>query len=159
MVTTKQDVVIACDPGTKGAICALLINENKVKFRNTTDDFQQLLEWLNLVKSNYNLRCIVVEQVHSLPKVSAKSNFSFGRNFERVLILAHLVNVRVELVNPKVWQKFIGVKQKGPAIKKEVADIAKRLYPTAPLFGPKGGLLDGRSDSLMIAHYGAYNRN
>ena len=36
-------------------------------------------------------------------------------------------------------------------IKKEVADIASRLYPKAELHGPKGGLLDGRSDALMIA--------
>jgi hypothetical protein len=41
-----------------------------------------------------------------------------------------------------------------PADKKKfVASIALQLYPKAPLFGPKGGLLDGRADALMIAHY------
>ena len=37
--------------------------------------------------------------------------------------------------------------------KKHVASIAMQLYPKANLSGPKGGLLDGRADALMIAHY------
>ncbi len=117
-----------------------------------------MIDWISQVKQTYNLRCIIIEDVHSLPGMSAKSNFSFGRNVERVNLLAELSGVRVELIQPKKWQKFIGVKETGPAIKKEVAAIAKRLYPDASLFGPKGGLLDGRSDALMIAHYGAYNK-
>lgn len=133
-------------------------SKNNVAFQETTEDPLQLFNWFELVKQQYNLRCIIIEDVHSLPKMSAKSNFSFGRNVERVNLLAQLAKVRVELIQPKAWQKFVGVKQKGPAIKKEVAGIAQRLYPTARLFGPKGGLLDGRSDALMIAHYGAYNK-
>lgn len=159
MSQVKEDVVIGIDPGLKGAICALLIKQNKLLFRCTPEDPLLLMEFFNEVKKMYNLRCIAIEDVHSILGMSAKSNFSFGRNVERVNLLAQLTKVRIELVQPKVWQKFIGVKQKGPAIKKEVAEIASRLYPTAALFGPKGGLLDGRSDSLMIAHYAAYNRN
>lgn len=64
----------------------------------------------------------------------------------------------LDRVTPKKWQKFIGVTAKGDAIKKNVAEIAARLYPNAQLHGPRGGLLDGRSDALMIAHYAAYNR-
>jgi len=30
------------------------------------------------------------------------------------------------------------------------------LYPQAELHGKQGGLLDGRSDSLMIAYYGLH---
>lgn len=158
MPQVKEDVVIGIDPGLSGAICALLINQNKVTFKSTAEDPLILFNWFEQMKSTYNLRCITIEDVHSLLGMSAKSNFSFGRNVERVNLLAQLSKVRVELVTPKVWQKFVGIKQKGPAIKKEVAEIAARLYPNAPLYGPKGGLLDGRSDSLMIAHYAAYNR-
>lgn len=114
--------------------------------------------WFNTLKTEYNLRIIMIEDVHSILGMSAKSNFSFGRNVEKVNLISAMAKVSVDLVQPKKWQKFIGVKEKGPAIKKEVASIAARLYPTASLFGPKGGLLDGRSDALMIAHYAAYNR-
>ena len=38
--------------------------------------------------------------------------------------------------------------------KQEIADLAQRLYPAASLHGPRGGLRDGRSDALLLAHYG-----
>jgi len=60
-------------------------------------------------------------------------------------------------VQPKKWQKTIGVTKKGKEIKKEVASICSRLYPDAEIYGPKGGLLDGKSDALMIAHYAFLN--
>ena len=44
-------------------------------------------------------------------------------------------------------------KAKGKDIKKDVANICQRLYPTAEIYTPKGRLMDGRSDALMIAHY------
>jgi hypothetical protein len=37
-------------------------------------------------------------------------------------------------------------------IKKGVGDICSKLYPTAKVRGIRGGLKDGKSDSLMIAH-------
>jgi hypothetical protein len=100
----------------------------------------------------------MLEDVHSLPLVSAKSNFSFGYNLGVVTTIAIASNVMVDKVTPKKWQKFIGVTVKGDGIKKDVAAIATRLYPDAHIYGPRGGLLDGRSDALMIAHYAAYNR-
>lgn len=154
----KDDVYVSCDPGASGSWCALLAKHNKVIFKNTTDDPLLLLEWLNQLKTEYNLRLIMIEDVHSILGMSAKSNFSFGWNVGEVNLIAKMSKVMVDKVTPKKWQKFIGVKEKGPAIKKEVAGIAIRLYPTAELFGPRGGLLDGRSDALMIAHYAAYNR-
>lgn len=101
------------------------------------------------------------EDVHSLFGMSAKSNFGFGRNLGIVIAIAEIVS-RGKFpvkVTPKVWQKFIGVTVKGPAIKKQVAEIALQLYPTANILGKRGGLLDGRSDALMIAHYGLCNKD
>ena len=154
----KPDVYISVDPGASGSFCALLAKQNKAIFKDTTEHPSVLIEWINQIKSEYNLRVIMIEDVHSLPLVSAKSNFSFGYNLGVITTIAIACNVMVDKVGPKKWQKFIGVKEKGPAIKKEVAEIASRLYPTAVLHTPRGRLLDGRSDALMIAHYAAYNR-
>ena len=152
------DVYIGIDPGASGALCALLAKQNKMIFKDTTEDPSKLIEWIDQIKTGYNLRVIMIEDVHSLPLVSAKSNFSFGYNLGVITTIAMACNVMVDKVPPKKWQKFAGVKEKGPAIKKEVAEIASRLYPNAVLHTPRGRLLDGRSDALMIAHYAAYNR-
>ena len=154
----KDDVYLACDPGSKGAFCLLLPKFNKASFKSTEDKPSDLIDWIEQIKNEYNLRLIMIEDVHSLPLVSAKSNFSFGYNLGVVTTIAIASKVMVDKVNPKKWQKFIGVTAKGDAIKKDVAAIATRLYPEANIYGPRGGLLDGRSDALMIAHYAAYNR-
>jgi hypothetical protein len=88
--------------------------------------------------------------------MSAKSNFTFGRNLGSIHAIAEIncFGRIPSTVAPKVWQKFAGVTAKGKWIKKEVAQIATKLYPTANIRGKRGGLLDGRSDALMIAHYG-----
>jgi hypothetical protein len=88
--------------------------------------------------------------------MSAKSNFGFGRSVGIVTAVSEIVTkgIVAKTVTPKVWQKYAGVTAKGKAIKKEVSLIATTLYPLANIYGPKGGLLDGRSDALLIAHYG-----
>ena len=147
-------LIAGIDPGTNGAIAVLdsenpdsvaLLDLNKNSIYETT-------EWLH----NKKIDVIFLESVHSLYGMSAKSNFGFGRNFGIAFAIAKLAvsDGPVQQVTPKVWQKYIGVTVKGKGIKKEVAKIAQGLYPNAQLQGKRGGLLDGRADALMIAHYG-----
>jgi hypothetical protein len=146
--------IAGIDPGANGAIAVLdsenpdsvaLLDLNKYSIYETT-------KWLH----NKKINVIFLESVHSLYGMSAKSNFGFGRNFGIAFAIAKLAvsDGPVQQVTPKVWQKYIGVTVKGKGIKKEVAKIAQGLYPNAQLQGKRGGLLDGRADALMIAHYG-----
>jgi len=100
---------------------------------------------------------IALELVHSLGGMSAKSNFTFGGMFWRAKTILDCVGLPYELVTPKVWQKAVGVPAKKDraqiGLKELVATMAHDLYPSAHLYGPRGGLMDGRSDALMIAHY------
>ena len=147
-------LIAGIDPGANGAIAVLdsenpdsvaLLDLNKYSIYETT-------KWLH----NKKIDVIYLESVHSLYGMSAKSNFGFGRNFGIAFAIAKLAvsDGPVQQVTPKVWQKYIGVTAKGKAIKKQVAEIANILYPVANLYGKRGGLLDGRADALMIAHYG-----
>ena len=152
-------LISGIDPGANGAI-AVLDSENpdSVSLLDLkTVSIYDATTWLH----NKKINNIWLESVHSLYGMSAKSNFGFGRNFGIALAIANLgtSGSDVQQVTPKVWQKYIGVTVKGKAIKQEVAKIAASLYPNATLYGKKGGLLDGRSDALMIAHYGLKNGN
>jgi len=149
--------VCGIDPGSKGALCVLddkdptytaLLDLHKHSIYDAT-------KWLH----NQHIDKVWREDVHSLFGMSAKSNFGFGRNLGIVIAMSEIVTqgIKANKVTPKVWQKFIGVTVKGKAIKNEVAQIASSLYPMAALHGPQGGLIDGRSDALMIAHYGLLN--
>lgn len=104
---------------------------------------------------------IMIEDVHSLHGMSAKSNFQFGRNVGLIHGILAITKIGIDLVAPKVWQKEVGVSvpatikgaARAKAMKKATAEVCKRLYPTVDIYGPKGGLIDGKADALMIAHY------
>ena len=143
---------VACDPGAKGSFCLLVPETQQVMFKPTTDKPLYIFNWFKQIQEEFNLLVTMVEEVHSIFGVSAKSNFNFGFNTGVVTAIASTTGCMVDTIQPKKWQKQIGVKTKGKLIKKEVADICERLYPKVNIRGTRGGLLDGLSDSLMIAH-------
>ena len=155
-------LIAGIDPGVNGAI-AVLDSENPdsvalldLKKKSITE----IYNWLdNEFSDPYFDNAIWIEDIHSMHGMSAKSNFGFGKNLGIVTTIAELmVGHLPKTVTPKIWQKYIGVTAKGKAVKKQVAKIAQYLYPQAELHGKRGGLLDGRSDALMIAYYGLHNK-
>ena len=149
--------IAGIDPGANGAIAVLdSSNPDSVALLDlakvTPFDAYQ---WLHKQQPN----SVWIEDVHSLYGMSAKSNFGFGKNLGIVTAIAKIATngQAVKTVAPKVWQKYVGITVRGKAIKKQVAEIAQSLYPTTELYGKRGGLLDGRADALMIAHYGLHN--
>ena len=161
-------LIAGIDPGANGAI-AVLDSENPdsvelLDLKKNT--IFEVFDWMEGEISSFSPGEIWIEDIHSMYGMSAKSNFGFGRNLGVVTAVAEIVKgtlhgmsvITIKTVTPKVWQKYIGVTAKGKAIKQQVAKIAQYLYPQAELHGKRGGLLDGRSDALMIAYYGLHNK-
>ena len=150
---------VGIDPGSSGAIAVLdSLNPDSIALLDLKKhSIITIHEWL-VEELDYHPSIFWIEDVHSMHGMSAKSNFRFGKNIGMITAVAELFrNELSNTVTPKVWQKYIGVTAKGKAIKKQVAKIAQYLYPQAELHGKRGGLLDGRSDALMIAYYGLHN--
>ncbi len=114
-----------------------------------------LLAWFKDLKEECDVQMVVVEEVHAIFNASAKSTFTFGFNAALAEIIPLAAGLSVAKVPPKKWQKFVGVKStaKGKAIKEAVATLCAQLYPEVSIHGAKGGLQDGKSDALMLAHY------
>jgi len=149
--------VCGIDPGNYGAVCVIdstdLSSPALLDFhRSSTYD---IANWIH----SQSVDVVWVEELHSIYQVTAKANFGLGRSVGTALTIAEIINkgLKPRLIKPKAWQKFVGVTAKGKAIKNDVAALATKLYPLADLHGPKGGLKDGRSDALMIAHYGLHH--
>lgn len=145
-------VYLSADPGSKGSLCAMS-EEGDIIFKDYTEDIAILANWLEDLKTSHDIQMCMIEDVHSIFGVSAKSNFNFGKNVGILHGLIRGMKLPLDLVQPKKWQKELGCKAKGKDLKKEVAMICRRLYPECDIYGPKGGLLDGRADALAIAHY------
>ena len=99
----------------------------------------------------------MIEDVHSIFGASAKSNFMFGFNTGLLHGIIRALGLPLDQVQPKAWQKHIGVKStvKGKLVKTAVADIVQGLYPeiATDIFTPRGRLIDGRSDAAGIVSY------
>ncbi len=148
--------ICGIDPGANGAICVL--NDQDLAHIALLDLGKTSIYDVHVWLEYHQVHAVWIEDVHSLFGMSAKSNFGFGRNLGIVTAISQIATqgMTAKTVTPKIWQKFAGVTAKGKAIKKEVAKIANTLYPTASIYGKRGGLLDGRSDALMVAHYGLH---
>lgn len=153
-----MDLFIGVDPGRKGALCALSLPNKAIEFHSTPNDKvtnAEVYAWL--CKRAWLRPVIGVEAVRSLPGMSARSNFSFGYNLGNIETIISLVRHPWHQIPPKVWQKAVGIKfpkkYSGPERKKITAERCLELYPGAEIYGPRGGLMDGRADALMIAHY------
>ena len=148
-----MDAWIGIDPGQKGFLCLIVPNDKIIQYRSNIEKPINISTWLHIINSKYNLKMCVIEDVHSIYGTSAKSNFMFGYNTGLITGIIQTVNLPLAKVQPKKWQKAIGSTCTGNGLKKEIAKIATDLYPNASICGPRGGLMDGKSDSLMIAHY------
>ena len=161
-------LIAGIDPGANGAI-AVLDSENPdsvelLDLKKNT--IFEVFDWMEGEISSFSPGEIWIEDIHSMYGMSAKSNFGFGKNLGIVTAIAEIfqgeapkkAKITIRTVTPKIWQKYVGVTAKGKAIKQQVAKIAQYLYPQAELHGKRGGLLDGRSDALMIAYYGLHNK-
>lgn len=151
---------IGIDPGAKGSLCLLDTATKQMEFMHTPGGLVTSLEvytWVCMNHLNHTINAIAIENVHAIYGTSAKSNFNFGFNTGALHGIIGCTGIGLEMVQPKLWQKQCGIvfkpKMRPADKKKTVAAVALQLYPKADIFGPKGGLLDGRADALMIAHY------
>lgn len=160
------NLILACDPGAQGNFCLLDPIGKRTKFMDNSADLVKLFKWLTQLSSLNDIKHITIEDVHSLYGMSAKSNFTFGWNVGVVNTIPLISGLEIVHVQPKVWQKEVGVYpvvielmssdpklKRNKAIKLAVADRCKTLYPDAVIYTPRGRLLDGRSDALMMAHW------
>lgn len=146
---------IGIDPGKKGSFCMLTETKNTI-FRDWPKDenLQGYHHELTTLINTYQVCMAVLEKVHAMPKQGVSSMFTFGTNYgiwRGWLIgwgLPHL------LVAPQTWMKGLTNKADGNSTKLQVNNAAQRMFPEAHLSGPRGGYLDGRGDSLLMAYYG-----
>lgn len=158
----KMTKFMGIDPGAKGSLCILdTDNKKDILFLPTPClkmQSKRLREIIIAEHKKWPIHMAGIEDVHAIFGTSAGSNFKFGYNTGLITGIIESTNIGLDLVQPKVWQRAIGAPTRKKAgssmkLKKAIARIALRLYPDAKLFGPRDGLLDGRADSLMIAHY------
>ena len=81
------------------------------------------------------------------------SVFSMGMSYMAVIATMEIMQVPVNYIWPASWTKHFGVVGKSKK-GKHAEDVVKNIYPEAQIYGPQGGLKDGRCDAILIALFG-----
>lgn len=148
--------ILGIDPGLNGALA--LVDDGK------------LLDLVDIEASDSRINAAhlagliqrwmpdfaVCEVVTARPGQGVTSMFTFGHGLGTITAVLATLGIPHLLIRPQVWQSHFGIEASSKdktEHKREIADRAEALYPSAPLYGPKGGLKDGRSDALLLAHY------
>jgi hypothetical protein len=99
----------------------------------------------NLILPYTNLAIAYVERVRSSPQMGVTSAFTFGCNYERVVMALVCAGIPYEEVTPQRWQKALGCMTGGD---KNVSKArAQALFPHLKI-------THAIADSLLIAEYG-----
>lgn len=151
----SKESFIGIDPGQKGAIAIISNTYGLLLLKDWPGSeiaAADLLRNIGLIYHTIDIERTqaAIEYVHSMPKQGVSSTFKFGTNFGIWKgILAAFAIPFIE-VRPQQWKKNIIKKADG---KLACINVAKRMFPSAKLEGPRGGLKDGRAEALLIADW------
>jgi crossover junction endodeoxyribonuclease RuvC len=160
-------VIIGIDPGLSGAIGVITplayavhdVPTLEVRAGKKKRNRYNLAEMVRLLKqirdeahlNNYPVE-LWLEDVHAMPGQGVTSMFSMGRGLGNWEMASIALEIPLNYISPITWKKAI---MAGQGKEKDAAVYrAQQLFPSAVLTGPKGGLLDGRAEALLIAEYG-----
>ena len=134
---------IGIDPGKTGAVAIL---DDKGNYINVLDFGQEelmstLIDYAPVVKFAY------LEKVHSMPGQGVVSTFSFGENFGWWQGVLGSLGIPYTTIRPQDWMKKYSL-QKSSAYDKPGLEVARKLFPEAPLHLKKH---HNRADALLIA--------
>lgn len=147
-----KTIHIAIDPGAKGAVA--IFEDNDIKIIDCPDTVAEMAAII--APYAFKEAHAVIEKVHPFYKSSAKSAFTFGGNFFAWQAILACFQIPYDFVTPRKWQgaMFDSAKKLGDT-KQQSFERASRLYPALgiELKTPRGKILDGRCDALLLATY------
>lgn len=122
--------------------------------RKVFDD-EMLHQWIDTLPDKPKFAYI--ESVASMPGQGVASTFKFGDMFGCIKGFMGGAKIPFSLVSPREWQisfDLYGVTKDKKQHKVLISEKCIEMYPTADIYGSRGGLKDGRSDAILIGHFG-----
>ena len=162
---------VGVDIGQKGAIACIDDSENligvwdiptlivkktvgkKVK-RKTKYNIPEIHNIFPKSNAEIGIHCFIEEALTIMGNFTIKTSVSLSHCqgiFEGVAF-AH--SSHVQTIKPQKWQSYFGISGKKGDTGDQSIKIAKDLYPTVEFKTPRGRVLDGRADAMLLALYG-----
>ena len=152
-----EKLTIGIDPGQKGAI-AIIQGQFCIDIKdmplmpNHEVDANELYRYLNMPEHR-GYRTAVIERSQPMPKQGVVSVFSYGRGYGAIVAVLQVLEIPFQEVPAMKWKKSFSLnRDKGESVTK-----ALELFPSLKqtvFYTPRGRMLDGRAEALLIAEYG-----
>lgn len=163
-----KSVWIGIDPGQHGAIGALNERGEYLWVRDMPTIGQgragefDILEICNIVEevARSSDPRVLLEWPATRPDEAAESSKRFGVGLGILAGAFGMAGMVPQRVAPNKWKGRLGLKGKAHdplAARQQAVDLAMQVIPNLPktaVYGPRGGLLDGRAEALLIAWEG-----
>lgn len=150
-------IIIAIDPGKKGGLAVMDLNNGVVDVANMPDTPQDLLEFLKEAK-NYGDCVCYLEKVGGMPGNGGSAMFNFGKGYGHIEMALLALEIPTMTVTPQMWQKTynvgsVSITRSDAADKREhknkLKAKAQQLFPS---LGKRVTLQT--CDALLIGLYG-----
>ena len=154
-----MSIVMGIDVGLNGAIAVLIDGSKPMAYPIPTYkdgkgknryDYNALCRIFQEVKSSAVIIGCALERATPMPKQGSVSGFSFGEAYGFYKGILTALSIPYEIVQPKKWQQEFSISND---TKKGSFAVASRLYPNLELQTPRGRVLDGACDALLLATY------
>jgi hypothetical protein len=137
-------LILGADPGKSGGLAVVSLSSDVTveahKMPETRNDLIDIIRMYgNKITRAY------VERVRSSPQMGVTSAFTFGCNYERVVMALLCADISVEEITPQKWQKELGCLSGGD--KNVTKARAQQLFPQLKV-------THSIADALLIAEYG-----
>lgn len=159
----NEKTCIGIDPGLSGAIAVITPTFYAVHDIPTLEvksgkkcrhryNVSEIVKMLTQIRGGSRSIEVWLEEVHSMPGQGVTSMFSMGRGLGMYEGIVSALSMQLNYISPVTWKKKMldgQGKEKDASVYK-----AQQLFPLAQLVTPRGRLLDGRAEALLIAEYG-----
>jgi hypothetical protein len=145
-------IYLGIDPGQKGAAAYIW---DKVDVIDMPANPSDLYKHLYIIKSNSeisgdNIFCIL-EAAQVMPKQGIKGAFTYGIGYGKIKACLDILEIPYQEIHPVKWKKEFALINKG---KDASVKVAQQLFPDIEFYTPKGRMLDGRAEAILMALYG-----
>lgn len=142
------------DPGQKGALA--WIGERAYDIYDMPSNPSDLYKYLfvlagnEITSSGINIFCIL-EAAQVLPRQGIKGAFTYGIGYGKIKACLDILEIPYQEIHPSRWKKEYSLLNKG---KDASVKAAQQLFPNIEYYTPRGRMLDGRAESILMADYG-----
>jgi len=165
-IPKRSLAVVGVDPGVSGAIGVLGPDTRFLEVhdlpvigvgRKGEFDADALFVLASGIALKYNNPLVRLEWPATRPDEAAESSKRFGVGLGLLWGVFIAVGCEVERVAPNGWKGRLGLSGKAGQARysrQQAVEYAERFLPGLPadaVRGPRGGLLDGRAEALLIA--------